>query len=251
LVDLTALEKHFLGMDCVPDDYVVRFRGGLVPRRSGPNPRDRILSPKELAAVWIAAGDAGRFGVIIKLCLYSAQRVDKILSMRWSDLNLENGEWRIPTLKGKKGVPRLLVLPPAAITLIRTQLIPETQLPLTPFVFHSTRARGSGYMTFLSGFKRDLGARLPPMERWVMHDLRRSARSMMDQIKLENGMRAIDPLVAEAVLGHKLGGVLGIYARYDYAVEMKVALERLAAHLHKIVGENTATSVPAATTAAA
>jgi hypothetical protein len=108
-------------------------------------------------------------------------------------------------------------------------------------------------MTYLSDVKRDLGARLQPMKRWTMHDLRRTARSMMDEIKLENGLRAIDPLVAEAILllGHKLGGVLETYARYGYTVEMKIALERLADYIHKIVSKNTVKSVPAAATVAA
>jgi integrase len=106
-------------------------------------------------------------------------------------------------------------------------------------------------MTYLSDVKRDLGARLQPMKRWTMHNLRRTARSMMDEIKLENGLRAIDPLVAEAILGHKLGGVLETYARYGYTVEMKIALERLADYIHKIVSKNTVKSVPAAATVAA
>jgi hypothetical protein len=55
----------------------------------------------------------------------------------------------------------------------------------------------------------------------------------------------------EAVLGHKLGGVLETYARYGYTVEMKIALERLADYIHKIVSKNTVKSVPAAATVAA
>jgi hypothetical protein len=92
LVDLQALEKFFLTMAAVPHDYVMRFRGGLVPRRSKPNPRERTLEPDELSAIWAAAGDAGRFGVIVKLCLYTAQRLMKVLSMQWEHVNLDNAQ---------------------------------------------------------------------------------------------------------------------------------------------------------------
>jgi hypothetical protein len=230
LVDIQALEKHFLKMKDVPNDYRIRFRDGLVPPRGKAVARDRTLSHEEIAAVWVAAGDAGRFGIVLKLCLFSA------------------GDWAIPRTKGQKGTPKILRLPRAAITLIETQLTPEG-LPLSPYVFHSVR--GYGHMTYLSDFKRNFLDRLPPMERWVVHDLRRTSRSEMDVVKMKIGdqeVRAIDPWVAERIMGHVLSGVLGTYARHDYHHEMGVALARLADHLHQIV---TAHRVPAATTAAA
>jgi integrase len=248
LVDIQALEKHFLKMKDVPNDYRIRFRDGLVPPRGKAVARDRTLSHEEIAAVWVAAGDAGRFGIVLKLCLFSAQRIEKILSMRWENLNRETGDWAIPRTKGQKGTPKILRLPRAAITLIETQLTPEG-LPLSPYVFHSVR--GYGHMTYLSDFKRNFLDRLPPMERWVVHDLRRTSRSEMDVVKMKIGdqeVRAIDPWVAERIMGHVLSGVLGTYARHDYHHEMGVALARLADHLHQIV---TAHRVPAATTAAA
>jgi integrase len=109
-------------MDSVPHDYVMRFRGGLVPKRSTPNRRKRVLTPDELRAVWLAAGNAGRFGVLVKLCLLSARRITKILSMEWDHVDLDStGEWRIPHAAGEKGVPEVLPLPPQAIALIKTQ----------------------------------------------------------------------------------------------------------------------------------
>jgi integrase len=256
LVDIQALEKHFLKMKDVPEDYGIRFRDGLIPPRGKAVARDRILSHEELAAVWFAAGNAGRFGIVLKLCLYSAQRIAKILSMKWDHLNLETGDWSIPHVKGQKGVPKILRLPPAAVALIETQLTPEG-VPLAPYVFHSVR--GYGHMTYLSDFKRDFATGLPlvtnligkksVMEPWVVHDLRRTARSEMDAVKIKIGdeeVRAIDPWVAERIMGHVLSGVLGTYAKHDYRHEMGVALARLADHLHQIVAAH---RVPAATTA--
>jgi integrase len=227
LVDLQALEKHFLSMDGVPDDYIMRFRGGLVPKRSKRNQRERVLESEELSAVWAAAGKADRFGVIVKLCLYTAQRITKILSMQWDHVNLENSQWKIPRVAGEKGVPKVLTLPPAAIALIKTQE------RLGPWVFGSVR--GTGYMIGLSELKRNFETQvriqLPTMERWTMHDLRRSSRTMLSKAK-------VDFFVAEAILGHKIPGVAGVYQRDDFTEEMTAALVKLAEYIESTVGAN-------------
>jgi integrase len=230
LVDLLVLEKHFTKMDSVPDNYQFRFRGGYMPWRATKVERDRTLSPKELTKLWIAAGDAGRFGIILKLALYSAQRLTKILSMRWKDVDLKTGDWTIPRVKGEKGAPKILGLPPAAVALIETQLI-DGQVPLTPWVFHSVR--GTGHMVSMTECKNDFQARLPGMERWVIHDLRRTACTLMQEL-------AIPTQVSEKVLGHRLVGVMKIYAQHQYTLEMREALARLADHIHAIVEAGTA-----------
>jgi integrase len=190
LVDLQALEKHFMSMKEKPEGYLFRFRGGLIPTRSTPNPRKRTLKLDELRAVWSAAGNAGRFGVIVKLCLLSAQRITKILSMKWNDVDLGTGEWTIPRIDGEKGVPEILPLPPAAIELIKTQ--PKFD---NDYVFASVR--GNGHVISLNLYKRDLDARLPKMPRWTIHDLRRSAKTYMAELDVERH-------VSEKILGHEL-----------------------------------------------
>ena len=57
---------------------------------------------------------------------------------------------------------------------------------------------------------------------WVVHDLRRTARSLMSRA----GVR---PDIAERVLGHAISGVEGIYDRHDYRAEKAEALAKLAA----------------------
>jgi integrase len=225
LVDLQALEKHYLSMDTIPDDYVMRFRGGLVPTRSTPNPRKRTLKPEELRAIWTAAGDAGRFGVIVKLCLLTAQRIMKILSMKWDDVDLETGEWTIPRIDGEKGVPEVLPLPLAAIELIKTQ--PRFD---NDYVFASVR--GTGHIISLNLYKRDLDARLPKMPRWTIHDLRRSAKTYMAELD-------VPPYVSEKILGNELSGVEGIYDQSKLKLPMKSALATLARFIETTVGDNT------------
>jgi integrase len=66
------------------------------------------------------------------------------------------------------------------------------------------------------------------MPRWTLHDLRRTARSLMSRA----GVR---PDISERVLGHAITGVEGIYDRHRYDAEKADALHKLAALVDSIV----------------
>jgi integrase len=66
------------------------------------------------------------------------------------------------------------------------------------------------------------------MERWTIHDLRRSARSMMARAGVPSEH-------AERVMGHSVGGVQNIYNKHSYADEKADALARLAGLIAGIV----------------
>jgi integrase len=59
---------------------------------------------------------------------------------------------------------------------------------------------------------------MPP---WTLHDLRRTARSLMSRAKVPTDH-------AERVIGHVIGGVRETYDRYEYLHEKRDALEKLA-----------------------
>jgi integrase len=63
---------------------------------------------------------------------------------------------------------------------------------------------------------------------WVVHDLRRTARSLMSRA-------GIRPEIAERVLNHVIPGVQGVYDRHDYVAEKHVALEALDALIKRII----------------
>jgi integrase len=66
------------------------------------------------------------------------------------------------------------------------------------------------------------------MERWTIHDLRRSARSMMARAGVPSEH-------AERVMGHAIGGVEGVYDRFEYRDEKADALAHLATLIESIV----------------
>jgi integrase len=94
-----------------------------------------------------------------------------------------------------------------------------------PYVF---AGRGDGPINGFSKNKSRFNAGLPRMPGWTLHDLRRTARSLMSRA----GVR---PEIAEKVLGHVAGGVEAVYDRHSYRAEKADALARLATLVDGIV----------------
>jgi integrase len=199
------------------DTYVSPVVPGM--RRSNPKERagSRIFTDDELRLVWEAAEANGLFGAFVRLALLTGQRREKIASMKWTDI--ENGVWTVPAEAREKGTPGALVLPPLALEIIEAQ--PRYQS--NPYVF----AVGSKYLTGFSKAKDrfDAKVRIAP---WRIHDLRRTARSLMAGAGVEDG-------IAELVLGHGKKGVEGIYNRFKYRDEKAAALLRLQYKIAEIV----------------
>jgi integrase len=66
------------------------------------------------------------------------------------------------------------------------------------------------------------------MERWTLHDLRRTARTLMSRAKIE-------PDHAERALGHIIGGVRGVYDKFEYLDEKRAAFDALATLVSRIL----------------
>ena len=66
------------------------------------------------------------------------------------------------------------------------------------------------------------------MERWTLHDLRRTARSLMCRAGVPTDH-------AERCLGHVIGGVRGVYDRHDFRDEKAEAYAKLARLIDRIV----------------
>ena len=75
---------------------------------------------------------------------------------------------------------------------------------------------------------------MPP---WRVHDLRRTARSLLSRAK-------VDPDIAERVLGHALPGIRRVYDKHAYLSEKRDALERLAELIKSIVEPSPSKVVP-------
>jgi integrase len=205
-------------------------------RRSNPKERarKRILSDDEIRAVWKQAEANGTFGGFVRLLLLTGQRRDKVVKLRWDDLTAD-GAWIMKSGPREKGNAGELVLPQVALDIISAQ----PRLAGNPYVFPGQRS-GSP-MIGISRRKDFFCAKLPPMPNWTLHDLRRTARSLMSRA-------GVLPDIAERVLGHAMDGVEGIYNRHQYTEEKAHALKSLAGLIDTIVNPPTDNIVTLAVT---
>jgi integrase len=169
-------------------------------------PRARILTAEELKKVWNSAGD-DTFGTIVKLLILTGQRVGEIskLSRDMSGM----GAITLPSWLTKNG--REHTFPVATTTLRLFSAIPFGTLP--------NFARHKAQLDKASG-----------VSDWVLHDLRRTFAS---------GLAALGvPIpVVEKLLNHVSGtfsGIVGVYHRYDYAKEMREAVELWEKHIQTL-----------------
>jgi integrase len=189
-------------------------------RHSG-HKRDRILSDDEIRALWQACD--GTFGALVKVLLLTGQRRDKVITMQWEDV--EDDVWTIPSAAREKTNAGSLRLPSAVLDVIKAQ----PRIVGNPFVF---AGRGTVPFNAVSDRKRELENNLGEMPHWTLHDLRRTARSLMARA----GVR---PDIAERVLGHTIKGVEGVYDRHSYSDEKAGALVKLAALVNTIINPPT------------
>jgi len=211
------------------DDYSAPISRGM--RRTNPKERARarMLGDEELRAVWKAAESDGGFGAFIRLLLLTAQRREKVASMRWQDI-ASDGTWTIPAGAREKGNAGELKLPPAALKVIEAQ----PRIGENPYVFAGRSVKGREHAC-LSGFGKrkraideKVAAELPDVPPWTLHDLRRTARSLMSRAGAPSEH-------AERVMGHAIAGVEGIYDRHAYFDEKAEALAKLAQLIDAIV----------------
>lgn len=217
---LATLRKLFNWHEVRNEDYASPIVRGMRVSSSKERARKRILSDDEIRQLWADWSTAGTFGAFLKTCLLTAQRRAKVLSMRWDDLS-GDGVWTIPAEAREKVNAGSLKLPAAALAIIKAQ----PTVKGNPYVF---AGRGKVPIGNMGNDKSRMDKRASLTEPWTIHDLRRTARSLMARA----GVRSD---IAERTLGHVIAGVEGVYDHYDYGPEKGDALKALAMLVERIL----------------
>jgi integrase len=84
--------------------------------------------------------------------------------------------------------------------------------------------------------KRRLDSAMGDVAPWCFHDLRRSYRTRLAQLKVPD-------TVAELAIGHAKKGLRRVYDQHQYADEIRAAMEAWAARLRSIVAPEPETNV--------
>jgi integrase len=206
------------------ETYVPPLTKGMARVSKAEGRRKRILSDDEIRKVWNAGAKnfAGTtYADFVKLALLTAQRREKLHDLKWDDLDA-GGVWTIRTEPREKGTPGKLNLPRLALDVINSR----PRFLDNPYVFAGTR-NGHAAATLFSGTYKSDFDKLCGVTGWRLHDLRRTARSLM-------GKAGVQTEIAERVLGHTQGDMIETYDRHGYADEMAAALDKLAALIEQI-----------------
>lgn len=183
--------------------------------------RERVLADDELRAVWDAAGVAGYpFGVLIWLLILTGQRVSELAEMAWSEVDLDKALWTVPALRMKGNRAHVVPLAPSALSLIKG--LPRFA---GPFMFTTTAG-----VRPVSGFSKAKARidRLSGVANWRLHDLRRTMRTHLSALPVQD-------IVRELVIAHARPGLHKVYDLHAYEVEKRQCLELWEQRLRGIV----------------
>jgi len=184
-------------------------------------PRERVLSDQELAAIWRTSGDDA-YGRVIKLLILTGARRAEVGGMRWTEI--KHGTWTIPSERTKNGREHVVPLMPPALDIIKC--VP--QRVSRDHLFGTRSPAGLSHWHAKADLDQRLGEAVGD---WRVHDIRRTVATRMADL-------GVQPHVIEAVLNHQSGhraGVAGIYNRSRYEREVRAALALWADHVHSVV----------------
>jgi integrase len=231
---LAHVRKAFNWHAARDDDFSSPIVRGMARTRPKERARKRVLADDEIRDIWKALETAkvpSCYPPFVKSLLLCATRRNESAYMNSTEL--EDGLWTIPGERYKTKLDHCIPLTAQARALIGDK--PDGFKGNAWFVFSTTGGR-KGFSGF-SKAKRELDTtianirkaegreKMPP---WTLHDLRRTARSLMSRAKVPTDH-------AERALGHVIGGVRETYDRYEYVDEKRAAFKALAGLVHLIL----------------
>jgi integrase len=174
--------------------------------------RERTLSNDELRAVWRAAEPMGYpYGPVFRLLILTGQREREVAEMSWSEVELEKQIWTIPARRMKGDRAHEVPLASAASSLVES--LPRWNGG--DFIFSTTG--GSKPINGFSKCKARMD-KLSEVSEWVIHDLRRTVRTHLSALPVED-------LVRELVIAHSRPGLHQVYDLHLYQDEKRHCLD--------------------------
>lgn len=217
------------------DDFRSPIARGMSRTKPKQRARNRILSDEEIRDVWTALDAVTEpvcYSRFVKSLLLCATRRTESASMHSREL--DGDLWTIPGERYKTKLDHVIPLSAKAQALIGEK--PPAVRTNSWFIF-STDPQGKTAFSGYSKAKKKLDEAIakirkreerPAMPNWRLHDLRRTARTLMTRAGVLSEH-------AERCLGHVVTGVEGVYNRYEYLEEKRAAFEALALLVDRIL----------------
>jgi integrase len=197
-----------------------------IERPGREKPRERVLAPSELGAIWRASGEITNpmFAAFVRVLMLTLQRREEVGAMQWAELDDPQDPklWTVPGERAKNGKAHLVHLSEPVRATLRA-------LPAVKGNQHVFAGR-QGKPISAFGFAKDaitttLEKEGVLIEDWRFHDFRRAGVTAL-------AGKGFAPHVCDRLLNHITGsiqGVAAIYQRHEFLAERKSALDAWAA----------------------
>jgi len=224
---LAHVRKAFNWWAARDDDFSSPIVRGMARTKPKERARKRVLTDDEIREIWQALDTAdvpSPYPRFVRSILLTATRRNEAAYMNSTEFEGDN--WTIPGSRYKTKLDHVVPLTAQAKALLGEK--PEGFKGNSWFIFSTTGGK-KGFSGF-SKAKKALDAEIAKrrkadgraaMPNWTLHDLRRTARSLMSRAKVPADH-------AERCLGHVIGGVRETYDRYEYLDEKRSAFAALA-----------------------
>jgi integrase len=197
-----------------------------VSKRKVEIPRDRTLTTDELTALWQAIDKLPQLPrAYFRVVLLTGARRNEVRGMAWSEVDLDDGLWRLSAERNKSG--RAFDLPLSLPVVKTLQALPR----LGPMIFTLDGKRPMAVHQLIERVRGDAG-----LLDVRLHDLRRTLRTGLAEL-------GVSFEVAERVLNHAVPGLQAVYNRHSYAAEKRAALALWAEHVIALAEKRDATVV--------
>jgi integrase len=183
--------------------------------------RERTLTDGELCAVWNAADGMGfPYGPLIRLLILTGQREREVADLSWSEIDFDQKLWTVPAIRMKGDRAHQVPLSTEALALLRA--LPR--FTAGDFVFTTTDGAKA-----VNGFSKAKARidKLSGVAGWKFHDLRRTMRTHLSALPVQD-------MVRELVIAHARPGLHKVYDQHSYLDEKRQCLDLWAARLRGI-----------------
>lgn len=203
--------------------------------------RQRVLSDEELRDIWSAAEEFGYpFGTLVRVLLLSGQRRSEWQLARGDEIDVNHDLLTVPPDRFKMGVAHEVPYGPKVAEILEGLPTSGTTGP----IFTNDGSKPiKGLSNLKSRFDNLVNRRrserneepLVGKKKWVLHDLRRTARTRLSDLGVES-------TIAELVIGHAQPGLHETYNLSSHRTQKREALAKWERLLLSIVGEPAPTS---------
>jgi integrase len=193
--------------------------------------RDRVLDDAEMRAFWTACESLSPWHcAALRLLLLTGQRRQEISELRWDEFDVEFASIRLSPQRTKNKRAHSIPLSTFAREIINA----TPRVDGCPFVFSYGRVPICAWAEIKEKLDAAMRAQGWNGPAFRLHDLRRTCATGLAK-------QGTPIHVTEKILNHASGtlsGVAAIYNRYDYAQEMREALERWSETVRQLVGQD-------------